>query len=290
MKLRVGSRESRLAVIQAGFVMQEIRRCDPGVELELVTMKTTGDKLPGPLDRIGGKGLFIKELDEALLDGRVDLCVHSYKDMPAIVNPDLPVVAVSKREDARDALILPTGRELLDREKPVGCSSGRRRVQLGEIFPGLRCEPVRGNVQTRLDKLDNGGFGALVLAVAGLKRMGLEGRVHKAFGPDEMLPAACQGILAVQMRKGEDTSLLRSFHDPAAWDCSIAERAFVRALGANCSDPVAAYAVIDGDSIELNGMIAGNTGVTRRASITGAREDAARLGEELARKLMGAGE
>ena len=174
--IRVGSRESKLAVIQSELVMDAIRAVRPDLRLELVTMKTTGDKiLDRTLDQIGGKGLFVKELDAALLDGRVDLTVHSCKDLPMEVDPAIPLAGFSKREDPRDVLVLPQGVAELDPAKPIGCASARRTVQLNALFPGMKVAPVRGNVLTRLRKLDEGQFSALVLAAAGLKRLGLEG-------------------------------------------------------------------------------------------------------------------
>ena len=159
--------------------MDAIRAAHPEVGLELVTMKTTGDKiLDRTLDKVGGKGLFVKELDAALLDGRVDLTVHSCKDLPMEEDPRIPLAGFSRREDPRDVLVLPQGAEELDPSRPIGCASARRAVQLRALFPGVAVAPVRGNVLTRLRKLDEGQFSALVLAAAGLKRLGLEQRSH----------------------------------------------------------------------------------------------------------------
>ncbi|MDE7244122.1 MAG: hydroxymethylbilane synthase, partial [Oscillospiraceae bacterium] len=175
MKLIIGSRASRLAVIQSQLVMDAISGAHPDIEPELLTLKTTGDRiLDRPLDKIGGKGLFVRELDAALREGRADLAVHSCKDLPADIPADLPLCAFTRREDPRDALVLPAGKDRLD--GPIGCSSLRRRLQLEALFPGVPTIPVRGNVLTRLEELDNGEFGALVLAAAGLRRLGLEGR------------------------------------------------------------------------------------------------------------------
>ena len=165
----IGSRESRLAVIQSEMVKDYIEKNNEGLKAELLTMKTTGDIiLDRTLDKVGGKGLFVKELDRALLDGRSELSVHSLKDMPMEVPDELPLLAFSKREDPRDALVLPEGVTELDRTKPIGCSSLRRTLQLRELFPDMECRSVRGNVQTRLRKLDSGEYSALVLAAAGL--------------------------------------------------------------------------------------------------------------------------
>lgn len=178
MKLRVASRESRLAVIQSQQVMETLARLHPELELELVTMKTTGDRiLDRTLDQIGGKGLFVRELDEALRSGRAELSVHSCKDLPMEEPADLPLLAFSCREDPRDALVLPQGVQTLDLTRPVGCASLRRTLQFQVLYPDARVEPVRGNVLTRLRKLDEGQFSALILAVAGLRRLGLEERI-----------------------------------------------------------------------------------------------------------------
>lgn len=285
-KLVVGSRESRLAVIQSEFAIQAIRACQPELEVELLTMKTTGDKiLDRTLDQVGGKGLFVKELDAALLAGRVDLTVHSSKDLPMETDPRLPLVAFSRRADPRDALVLPAGVTELDPAKPIGCSSLRRQLQLKALFPQMRTAPVRGNVLTRLEKLDRGEYAALVLAAAGLERLGLEGRVSRYFSVEEMLPAAGQGILAVQARADFDPACLREFNDPDSRDCLLAERAFVRALDGGCSSPVAAYATIDGAALALTGLYVDSRGEACRRTISGPRGQGERLGAALARDM-----
>lgn len=279
MKLRIGSRESALAVVQAEMLIADVRRAQPDWELELVTMKTTGDKiLDRTLDQVGGKGLFVKELDAALMDKRVDVTVHSCKDLPMEENPALPLAAFSRREDPRDVLVLPEGVGELDPSKPIGCSSRRRTIQLEKLWPDVRVEPVRGNVLTRLRKLDEGQYSALILACAGLRRLGLEGRISRYFSTDELLPAAGQGILAAQVRAGEDTGYLSAFHDEDAAACARAERAFVRALDGGCSSPVAAYATVWNDVLVLTGMDErGN-----KRTISGPRDRAESLGVTLA--------
>ena len=287
MKLRIGSRESRLAVIQSRMVMEAIAKAEPAAELELVTMKTTGDKiLDKTLDKIGGKGLFVRELDQALRDGRADFTVHSLKDMPMEVPEDLPLAAFSSREDPRDVLVLPEGVTELDPSKPIGCSSRRRQLQLKKLFPEMRIEPVRGNVQTRLAKLEAGQFSALVLAAAGLKRLGLENRISRYFGAEEILPAAGQGILVVQTRKGMNTDCLRLVHDEKTACCAKAERAFVRELNGGCSSPVAAHATVDGETLILTGFyVSPDETIQRKGSIRGGVPDAETLGRTLARLL-----
>ena len=225
----IGSRGSRLAVIQSEMVRDFIREKKPGCQVEILTMKTTGDKiLDRTLEKIGGKGLFVKELDKALRDGCSDLSVHSLKDMPMEVPEELPLLAFSRREDPRDVLVLPEGVEKWDRTLPVGCSSQRRMLQLKELYPDVTFLPVRGNIQTRLQKLQSGAYGALILAAAGLKRLDLENRIYRYFEPDEIIPAAGQGILAVQGRKGEDYAFLKAYNDPAAQRVQFTDRCLCR--------------------------------------------------------------
>ncbi len=255
MKLRIGTRDSKLAVVQTELFVQALGRVRPEIETEIVAMKTTGDKiLDRTLDQVGGKGLFVKELDQALLEGHVDLTVHCVKDLPAELNPQLPLIAFSPREDPRDALVLAPGMEEADLSLPVGSASPRRRIQLEKLFPGCRIEPARGNVLTRLQKLDSGQYGALVLAVAGLRRLGLENRVNRVFAPEEMLPAAGQGILAVQARADFDPSILSPLNNNEAELCALAERAFLQTLDGGCSSPVAAYARVQQGQIVLRGL------------------------------------
>lgn len=284
MKLTIGSRESRLAVIQAELVMDAIARAHPEIELQLLTMKTTGDRiLDRPLDKIGGKGLFVRELDAALREGRADLSVHSCKDLPMDFPPDLPLAAFTRREDPRDALVLPLGTAEL--RGPIGCSSLRRRLQLKELFPDIETAPIRGNVLTRLRKLDSGEYGALVLAAAGLKRLGLEGRISRYFSVEEILPAAGQGILAVQRRAGLDSSVLECLRERNAEDCALAERAFVRALDGGCSSPVAAHAVTEDGVITITGLYVDGAERMSRDHVSGPRSQGEKLAWELARRM-----
>lgn len=286
MKLRVGSRESRLAVAQSELVMAEIARAHPDVQLELVTMKTTGDIiLDRTLDKIGGKGLFVRELDAALREGRADLTVHSCKDLPMDLPSDLPIAAFSRREDPCDALVLPVGAASLDTGRPIGCASARRRVQLRELFPGVEVQPIRGNVLTRLQKLDAGEYGALVLAVSGLKRLGLEARISRRFSPQELLPAAGQGILAVQCREGMDTSFLGCVRDQEATLCALAERAFVRELDGGCSAPTAAHAAVSGERIHIAGLYVDGSETMYTANAEGPADQGEALARRLAREL-----
>ena len=288
MKLiRIGTRASKLAVIQAEMVRSYLQ--ERGIPAELVTMTTTGDRiLDRTLDKVGGKGLFVKELDAALMDGRSDLSVHSLKDVPMELPDGLPLLGFSKREDPRDALILPEGAEQIDFSKPIGCASNRRIVQLKRLFPEARFAPIRGNIQTRLRKLDEGQYSATVLAAAGLKRAGLEGRISRIFSTEEMLPAAGQGVLAVQGRADADYAYLNGFFDADSRDTSLCERAFVAALDGGCTAPTAAFAEIlpDGESILLTGLFFDETaGTMIRRQAAGLRTDAVRLGTELASEV-----
>lgn len=286
-KIVIGSRESRLAVIQSEMVKQYIEEHHPELAVELLTMKTTGDKiLDRTLDRVGGKGLFVKELDRALSEGRSDLSVHSLKDMPMEVPEHLPLLLFSRREDPRDVLILPEGADGLDPDKPLGSSSLRRILQLRRLFPDMRCESIRGNLQTRLRKLDDGAYSGIVLAAAGVKRLHLEHRICRYFSVEEILPAAGQGILAVQGRAGQDYSYLEGFGDADAACAALGERAFVRELDGGCSSPVAAHGIVDGDAIVLEGLYyVESTGEYFREKITGKKKDAEALGVTLAGRM-----
>lgn len=285
--IRIGSRDSKLAVAQSLWVMDRIRQAHPEVQLELVTMKTTGDRiLDRSLQAIGGKGLFVKELDRALQAGEVDYTVHSLKDMPMQQPEGLPILAFSRREDPRDAWILPEGAQEPDSSLPIGCGSLRRTLQLQELFPHLKIEGIRGNVQTRLAKLDSGQYCATVLACAGIRRLGMEHRISRIFSTEEMIPAAGQGILAVQGRAGEDHSILTCVDDAEGRACALAERAFVRELDGGCVSPVAAYAQVKEGKLHLTGLYQSEDGQQRRkGNIEGQPAQAEELGRTLAQQL-----
>ncbi len=285
--IRIGTRESRLAVIQAGLVAAAIQELHPEIKAELIKIKTTGDRiLDRTPDKIGGKGVFVRELNEALRRGDVDICVHSYKDVPQEDDDDLPIVAVSPREDPRDVLILPCGAKELDAAKPIGCSSQRRQIQLGALYPNHKAAPVRGNILTRLEKLDRGEYSALVLAAAGMKRLELWERVSRVFSPGEMLPAGCQGVLAIQGRRGEDYGYLKEYDDRDAKDATSAERAFIRRVGGGCGSPVGVYGELGGGALRLIGMIADKNHEACYDEISGSRKEAAALGVRLAEKML----
>jgi hydroxymethylbilane synthase len=283
-KIRIGSRESRLALVQTNMVADYLH--GQGVETELVTMKTTGDIiLNRSLEQIGGKGLFVKELDLALMEDRSDLSVHSLKDVPVVLDERLPLIGYSEREDPRDVLVLPKGVSVLNREKPIGCSSRRRVLQAEKLFPGMEFKSIRGNVNTRLKKLDDGEYGALILAAAGLVRLGLSERISRYFEVTEMIPSAGQGILALQGVEGKDYSVLDGYCNRDSFWEATCERAFIRQLGGSCTMPVAAHAVVEGERILLRGMYAeeGKRYVT--GTLEGDVANAERVGEELAERL-----
>ena len=287
-KVVIGSRESALAVVQSRMVIDHLKETHPELSVSMLTMKTTGDKiLDRRLDQIGGKGLFVKEMDLALRDGRSDYSVHSLKDMPMEVPKDLPIVCFSKREDPRDVLILPEGRTDLDPKAVIGTSSRRRILQLKKLFPDAHFESVRGNLQTRLRKLEEGQYDALILAAAGVKRMGLEDRISRYFSTEEVIPAAGQGILAVQGRDGEDHGIFASFADAEAEAAALAERAFVRRLDGGCTSPIAAHAKIKGEKLLLRGFYFDEeTGTSLTGVKDGLVSDAEKLGITLADELL----
>ena len=200
-------------------------------------------------------------------------------------DPAIPLAGFSKREDPRDVLVLPEGVTELDPAKPIGCASARRAVQLKALFPHMEVAPVRGNVLTRLRKLDEGQYSALVLAAAGLKRLGLEGRITRYFTVEEMIPAAGQGIMALQTRAGEDLSYLSDVVDEEGTLCARAERAFVRKLDGGCSSPIAAHAVLEGETITLTGLYVDEAGQVFRDKISGPKEQGTALAEQLANSM-----
>ncbi|MGI6075682.1 MAG: hydroxymethylbilane synthase [Pyramidobacter sp.] len=290
--IRFGTRKSALALAQTRLVMEAVRQAHPEYALEIVPMTTTGDVTMKPFseasDPRGIKGLFTQELEEALLSGAIDVAVHSLKDVPAQQDPRLPIIACFKREDPRDALVLPKGENGQNPLRLIGCSSSRRRLQARPLFIGADIQPVRGNVGTRLKKLDDGLFSALILAAAGLKRLGLHGRISRVFSPDEIVPAPGQGILACQGREGgEYAPWIASIADRTSWDCAAAERSFSKALGGGCAAPVGAFAEISGNELRLRGFFASEgQNFLRRAVIAGPRTEAKGLGEKLAKKIL----
>jgi hydroxymethylbilane synthase len=294
-RLVIASRESRLALWQAHHVRDRLARLYPGCRVEILAMTTRGDQvLDRSLSRIGGKGLFVKELETALEDGRADLAVHSAKDVPMALPAGFTLAAVMEREDPRDCLVSARF-DTLD-SLPAGCrvgsSSLRREAQLRERFPGVTVLPVRGNVETRLSKLDRGEFDALLLAAAGLKRLGLAHRIRCLIEPEVSLPAPGQGALAIECRTGRDdlAALLSALHHASTAACVVAERALSRALSGSCQVPLAAYATIERNRLRLRALVALPDGSrVVRAEVQGPQSEPESLGEQLAAVLRARG-
>lgn len=288
-RIRVGSRDSALAVVQSKMAIAAMQNVCPETEFELITMKTTGDKvLDRPLDAVGGRGLFVKELDQALYDGRCELTVHSLKDMPLCPPEELPVLALLEREDCRDVLVLREGLSELPAHPVIGTSSRRRVLQGQRLFPDAEFKGIRGNLNTRLRKLDSGEYDALILAAAGLIRLGFADRISRYFSVEEMIPSAGQGILAVQGRRDSRLSFVKMIHSEESAVLTRAEQGFVAALGGGCSSPTAASAMLEDGRIRLRGLYyKEETGEVCIGSIEGKVDEAAELGLRLAEKLAG---
>ena len=290
--IRIATRESRLALWQAEHVAALLARAHPGLTVELTPMTTKGDQiLDTTLAKIGGKGLFIKELETAMLEGRADIAVHSMKDVPADMPEGFEIVTVLEREDPRDALV--SANYLAIDQIPagsiVGTSSLRRQAQLQHARPDLKVEPVRGNVETRLRKLDHGNFSAILLAAAGLKRLGLEHRIAGFLPFEVSLPAVGQGAVGIETVAGNEevAALMAPLEHAGTRSCVNAERAFAGGLGASCESPVAGFAVLEGDELFLRGLVATRDGASvLHGEIRGPVAAAADLGAALARDLF----
>lgn len=295
-RLIIGSRGSKLALWQSEWVMSRLRELHPQLEVRIEIIKTSGDILKDvPLPAIGGKGLFTKELEEALLDRRIDLAVHSLKDLPTMLPDGLTIAVITEREDVRDALVLRAGQSLdspslksLPAGAVVGTSSLRRLAQLRHLRPDAGIKDLRGNVDTRLRKLDSGDYDAIILASAGLRRLGLTERISAALPSEEMLPAVGQGALGIETRADDpDTFGLLSQleHGPTRAACT-AERALLRSLGGGCQLPIAAHATVADDRLRIEALVAGVSGaVIIRDAIEGEAADARALGEMLGGRL-----
>ncbi len=294
--LRIATRKSKLALWQAKHVAALLRQAHPGIEIELVPLTTKGDAIQDrSLAAIGGKGLFIKELEVAMQESRADLAVHSMKDVPADVPAEFEIAAVLERADARDALIARNGvtrLEDLEHGARVGTSSLRRQAQLRAARPDLRIEMLRGNVDTRLRRLDAGDLDAILLACAGLVRLGLASRISARLDPKLCLPAVGQGIIGIECR-GADTrtrELLQALEDHRTRRVLEAERAFAARLAGSCTSPIAAFAELHADSLTLEGLVAEPDGSrVLRDSVQGSGAHSAALGGQLADRLLAAG-
>lgn len=290
--LRIATRKSPLALWQAEHVAARLIATHPGVTVELVEMVTQGDKiLDTPLAKVGGKGLFVKELEQGLFEGRADLAVHSMKDVPAELPQGLHLAVILEREDPRDALVSRRYPSLqsLPAKARVGTSSLRRQAQLRHRFPECTITNLRGNVGTRLEKLDAEGLDAIILATAGLVRLGLAERITEKLSVTDSLPAVGQGAIGIECRAEdpEINALLQPLHDVDTADCVRAERAFNQRLGGGCQVPIAGFAVLEQGSLWLRGLVADPDGSARvQDEVRGPRALAEALGVQLAEGLL----
>jgi hydroxymethylbilane synthase len=294
-RVRIGTRGSELALWQAHHVEAELRRVHPELQIELVIVKTRGDEIQDrALHEVGGKGLFVKAIEDRLLAGDVDLAVHSMKDMPALSPAALVVAATPPREDARDALVAAPGRTLasLPAGTRLGTGSLRRGALARRIAPQVEVVPLRGNVPTRMGKLDRGDLDAVLLAAAGLRRLGLAERIVEPMDPDAFCPAPTQGILALQCRDDDvrTRELVEVLEDGETRTCATAERAVLVRLQAGCTVPVGAYAVLERGRVRLRGLVIDPSGRPYFSAVEqGDASDAAAVGESVADALLAAG-
>jgi hydroxymethylbilane synthase len=293
--LRIATRQSRLALWQAEHVAARLREAHPDISVVLVPMTTTGDRiLDRPLAEVGGKGLFIKELELALAENRADIAVHSMKDVPSELPPGMTLAAMLPRADPRDAFVSSKhpSFKALPRAARVGTSSLRRQCQLSHARPDLELTTLRGNVDTRLRKLQEGQYDAIILAAAGLARLGLASRITHYFEVDESVPAVGQGIIGIECRDTDRTNfeLAAALDDPTSSRCIEAERSFALRLQGSCQSPIAGHARIEGDELVLAGVVGSPNGrEVYRGVERGAVADARRIGTELADRLLDAG-
>ena len=290
--LRIATRQSRLALWQAEHVAALLRNKHPGLNVQLVPMTTQGDRiLDRPLADIGGKGLFIKELELAMSEHRADIAVHSMKDVPSDMPPGFTLAAMLPRADPRDAFVSSRYKNFasLPQGARVGTSSLRRQCQLKHVRPDLELITLRGNVDTRLRKLDEDHYDAIILAAAGLIRLGLESRISEYFGPDQSVPAVGQGIIGIECRDDDARNIeyVRALNDSEAWQCASAERAFAQRLEGSCQSPIAGFATLNGDQLQLRAVIGSPDGREMyRGSQQGAVADAEAIGVKLAEALL----
>ncbi|MDD2767457.1 MAG: hydroxymethylbilane synthase [Methylococcus sp.] len=293
--IRIATRKSPLALWQAEYVASRLQAAYPGLQVELVGMSTRGDKLlDAPLAKVGGKGLFVKELEQGMLEGRADIAVHSMKDVPVEFPEGLHLAAILEREDPRDALVSNRFSSLaeLPADARIGTSSLRRQCQIKSRIPGCTLLDLRGNVNTRLAKLDAGEFDAIILAAAGLKRLGFDRRIAETLAPEDSLPAIGQGAIGVECRS-DDTrtnALLEPLHHQPTARCVLAERAMNRALNGGCQVPIAGFAQLDGETLHLQGLVGDPNGSEiLRAEASGHVSAAEKLGRQVAEELLGLG-
>ena len=297
-KITIATRGSMLALWQANHIKDSIEKTHAGTTVELLKIKTTGDKiLDVPLAKVGGKGLFVKEIEEALLDGRADLAVHSLKDVPTELPEGLGLAAITEREDARDALISNGNKKLseLPQGAKVGSSSLRRQCQLLKVRPDLNIVSLRGNLDTRIKKVESGEFDAIILAAAGMRRLGWEERISECISSDILLPAIAQGALGIETRNNDDQiNEIIAFLNHSGTSAAVrAERALLKRLEGGCQVPIAAYGELEGGTLRLRGLVGSLDGKTLITDeLTGSIAEPERLGVDLAEILLdkGAGE
>lgn len=293
--VRIATRKSALALWQAEFVKVELIRHHPDIQVVLVPMSTQGDKiLDTPLAKIGGKGLFVKELETAMLDGRADIAVHSMKDVPVAFPDGLVLQTICQREDPRDAFVSNQFRSLneLPQGAVVGTSSLRRQCQLKALRPDLTVRDLRGNVNTRLAKLDNGEFAAIILASAGLIRLGFASRIASYLEPEQSLPANGQGAVGIECRSDDTViqQLLAPLEHQSTRLCVLAERAMNRRLQGGCQVPIGAFATLNGEQLQLRGLVGSLDGSKiLHASHSGNADDAEQIGLQVAEQLLAQG-
>ncbi|MEJ1296150.1 MAG: hydroxymethylbilane synthase [Candidatus Sedimenticola sp. (ex Thyasira tokunagai)] len=293
--LRIATRKSPLAMWQAEHVSLKLRQAHPGLEIELVGMSTQGDKiLDTPLAKIGGKGLFVKELEQGMLEGRADIAVHSMKDVPVELPEGLHLAVILEREDPRDAFVSNIYKHLeeLPEGAVVGTASLRRECQIMERRPDLKIAPLRGNVNTRLRKLDEGEFDAIILASAGLKRLGFDDRITDFIDPADSLPAIGQGAIGIECRSddAEVNGLLQCLHDEETALCVVAERAMNQRLMGGCQVPIGGYAILNHDKLYMRGLVGEPDGThIMRAEMIQPADEAEALGIAIAEELLGQG-
>lgn len=294
-RLVIATRASRLALWQAEHVQARLQALYPECDISLLKMTTRGDQiLDRTLSKVGGKGLFVKELETALLDGRADLAVHSLKDVPVDLTTPFSLPVIMERDDPRDAFVSPRYRSLDDLPDGavVGTSSLRREAQIRSRYPRLEVKPLRGNLDTRLGKLDRGEYDAIILAAAGLRRLGLQDRIRALLEPEISLPSAGQGALGIEIleSRSELAGWLQPLSCPATTACALAERAVSRVLGGSCQVPLAAYAVVKDDTLQVDALVAEPDGshIVRSQKI-GPLNQAVSLGETAARELLAQG-
>ena len=293
MKLVVGTRGSNLALVQTNWVVDQLKKANPGVEFEVKIIKTKGDLIKDlPLDKIGDKGLFVKEIEKSLLDGEIDMAVHSMKDMPSYLPEGLKFAHSPKREDPRDALIFKEGYKSLDdlpQGARIGTGSKRRKYQLLKHRPDLEIVPIRGNIETRIKKIETEKLDGVVLAASGLRRAGLDDKIDYYIPTDIMLPAPAQGILALEIREDdkETEKIIDSIKDDITKIQIDAERGFLIGVNGSCHIPMGAYCEIEGEKITLTGLYGDGEGKKIVVqSQTGTLADAPKIGYELAKSVL----